>query len=344
MLLIHASPGERRAALVRDGILAEFAIERPGAPDGVGDVHVGRITAVVPAMAGAFVALQGGEAFLPDSDGAAGLTEGAVLAVRVTRSAQGGKGPRVASCPGEDLSGPGQLRKLRPGPSAVDDLLAAFAGEQVVTGHFDEALETEIEALGSPEALLAGGMRAIFSATPALTAIDLDGGSTTAARATKPSAQMAANLAAIPDLVRQIVLRNLSGAILIDFAGMPARKRRALAPALENALLGDRLSPRLAGFSHLGFAELSRTRKRPPLHEVLNNPHGLGLAALRHAEREVRAAPSRRLALRAAPAVITALQADRPALAALAQAAVYPLVLRSDPALTRAWFIEDDAP
>jgi hypothetical protein len=58
----------------------------------------------------------------------------------------------------------------------------------------------------------------------------------------------------------------------------------------------------------------------------------------------VRAAPSRRLALRAAPAVINALQADRPALAALAQASTYPLVLRGDPALTRDWFIEDDAP
>jgi Ribonuclease G/E len=264
LLLIHASPGERRAALVRDGVLMELALERPGATDGVGDVHAGRVTALVPAMAGAFVALQDAEAFLPDTDGAAGLTEGGVLAVRVTRAAQGGKGPRVAACHGEDLAGSAQLRLLRRGPSAVDDLLAAYTAEPIVSGAFDDALEGEIETLGGPVAELAGGMRARFAATPAFTAIDLDSGAATAARAPKATAQMAANLAVLPGLVRQIVLRNFSGAILIDFAGIPSRKRRALAPALESALQADPLRPRLAGFSNLGFAEISRPRKRPP--------------------------------------------------------------------------------
>ena len=43
-------------AVVVDEHLTEYAIWRPGAPDGVGDIHRGRVVARVAAMAGAFVA------------------------------------------------------------------------------------------------------------------------------------------------------------------------------------------------------------------------------------------------------------------------------------------------
>ncbi len=342
MIQVHDSPGERRIALLRQGVLTEYGIDRPGAPDGLGDVHLARVVAKMPAMAGAFVALHDAEAFLPDSQGAAAVTEGDILAVRITRAAQGGKGPRVASCPGADTGGSTQPRLLRRGPSALDDLVAAYPGEKVVEGAFDDTLEAEIEALAAPEAALAGGTRAIFSPLPALTAIDLDGAQASAARSPKAAAQVAANRAAIPGLVRQIVLRNVSGAILIDFAGMPTRKRQGLAPALEAALATDRLGARLAGFSHLGFAELTRPRLRPPLHELANSPHGLGLAALRRVTAEEASGPGRRLTLRAAPAIVAALREDEGALATLGRQTAYPLVLRADPALRAAWFIEDD--
>ena len=231
MIQVHDSPGERRIAVIRDGVLLEYAIERPGAPDGLGDVHLGRVVARVPAMAGAFLALHDTEAFLPDSQGAALLTEGDAAIVRITRAAQGGKGPRVAVCGEGEAGTSGPPRLLRRGPSPLDDLLAAYPGEHIRQEPFDETLEAEIEALAEPMAALAAGMRAIFSPAAALTAIDMDGAHTTGARAPKAAAQMQANLAALPGLVRQVVLRNLSGAILIDFAGMPTRKRRALAPA-----------------------------------------------------------------------------------------------------------------
>jgi ribonuclease G len=38
---------------------------------------------------------------------------------------------------------------------------------------------------------------------------------------------------------------------------------------LRAALAADPLKPELLGFSHLGFAELTRRRVRAPLHEVL---------------------------------------------------------------------------
>ncbi len=339
---MHINPGEHRIALLRHADLLEYYVFRPGCPDGLADLHLARLLTHLPALAGSFVALHDAEAFLPDSENPQRATAGTYLPVRITRAAQSGKGPRVTAripTPPPDTSPP--VRLLARGPTPLQDLQAAYPDEPVQHDPFDEALEARIDALGQAEAILPGGLRASIVPTPALTAIDLDSAGASAARAPKAAAQMAANLAALPGLAREIVLRNLSGAILIDFAGLPSRKRRALEPALVAALAADRLRPSLAGFSHLGFAEISRPRLRPPLHELLASPLGIGLAALRQAAREAAAAPSRRLALRAAPAVIATMRADVAAVAALDRGMTYPLVYVADPGLTRTWLIED---
>ena len=81
-ILATASPGEVRSAVLRGDTLLDYAIWRPASPDGVGDIHRGRVTARVPAMAGAFVALNGADGFLPDSEGAATANAGDMVTVR----------------------------------------------------------------------------------------------------------------------------------------------------------------------------------------------------------------------------------------------------------------------
>jgi hypothetical protein len=362
-ILAAVSPGEVRIAVLEGEEMAEYAIWRPGAPDGLGDMHVGRITARVPAMAGAFVALADAEGFLPDSAGAAGRGEGDHLAVRVTRTAQGGKGPRLAAVP--DVPAGGPVRLLHRGadplqrlaeaypaaPILIDDsgLLGTLRGTHgprlhPVAAAFDDGLETVIDGLGEQAISLPGGLSATVVPTPALVAIDVDGGGMTSARGPKQAVQMQANRAAIPALARQIRLRNLSGAILIDFAGLSVRKRAALAPDLALALAADAAKPAFLGFSRLGLAEIARPRRGPPLHELLSGAHAAGLTALRAAVRSLDRQPPPRLALRGHPAVINALRADQQALADLARRAVHPLILRADPALPpEGWTIEECA-
>src|ERR1700760_3375146 len=53
-------PGEVRVAVTDETGLLDYRLWRPGAPDGVGDVYRGRISTIMPAMAGAFVTLSGG--------------------------------------------------------------------------------------------------------------------------------------------------------------------------------------------------------------------------------------------------------------------------------------------
>ncbi len=365
LIAASASPGEIRLAVQDGAILIDYAIWRPGAPDGLGDLHWARITARVPAMAGAFAALAtGADGFLPDSAGAAGRTQGDLLAVRIVRTAQGGKGPRLAAAtpppgtrpataPALIAAGPTPLARLAaayPGAAIQIDspllyaaLRATIPGLALVPRAFDDALEAELDALATPHADLPGGLRATITPTPALAAIDVDMAGASAGGQEKHASQFAANRAALPALARQIRLRNLSGAILIDLAGIQARRRAALAPDLAAALAPDPAQPRLLGFTALGLAEILRPRLSAPLHELLAGPHAAGLAALRAAAgRPAAGRPAAALALRAAPSVIAALQADPAALQALAHATTHALILRSDPNRpVGGWVLED---
>lgn len=346
---VSCSPGELRAAAVRDGTLLDYAITRPGAPDGVGDRLRGRTMAHLPAMAGAFIALPDGpDGFLPDSQGAHGLNDGDPVTVLVTRAAQGGKGPRLTArtpqagpgAPELLARGPGaieRLQALHPGAIVfVDDPAAATPGATpnftIVRQAWDEALETAIAALSEPILDLPGGLRASIHPTPALVAIDVDTAAASAERRTKAGAQREANRAALPALAHALRVRNLSGAIVLDLAGMTAKARTALAPDLAAALAPDPLHPRFLGFTALGLAEILRSRIHPPLHELLSGPHAAGLRALRHLARQAAADPATPLRLRTAPDVARALDADTAARTDLARRTGRPLVVLTEPA------------
>ncbi|TDH63314.1 ribonuclease [Dankookia rubra] len=368
-ILASTSPGEVRVALLDDDTLVEAWVERPARPDGVGDLHRARVSALAPAMAGAFLAMADGETgFLPESAiGAArqpigkSASEGQMLPVRVIRASQGGKGPRLtarltdAEAARAAAAPPGGPALLARGPEAAlrlarahpqaelrtdgaglaARLRAALGPVRVTLSHapvFDDALEAEFDQLAGPEVPLPGGGRLLLHPTPALTAIDVDAGSAAGGR--DPQAQFRLNHAAVAEAARQIRLRNLAGPILLDLAGLTTKRREALAEPLARALAADRLA-RLLGLGPLGLFEILRQRIHPPLHEVLGWPPALlthGLAALRRAAREAALRPGRRWALRAAPAVIAALR-NLPGALAEAEATIgMPLQLHPDPA------------
>jgi Ribonuclease G/E len=361
------SPGEVRVAVVRNGSLIDYELWRPGSPDGVGDLHRGRVISVVPSMAGAFLALADAEGFLPDSEGAKGLTAGAILGVRVTRAAQGSKGPRLTARLAADEAeaaangpvgllrrGTDPLRRLAvrysDAPIEVDDpglaatLQSDLAARVAITqGDLDDDIAATIDALAEPLVTLPNGVRLSIWPTPALIAIDVDAGSGVAGGGGRRQLHEALNRAVLPALAAQIRLRNLSGGIVVDLAGLTARRRVALAPDLTRALADDPLRPKFLGFTALGLAEIVRPRVHPPLHELLSGPLAAGLAALRAVTTAMTTDPRALPALRATPAVVSALRSDPVALPDLARRAGRDIIVRSDPALPEfAWMLEHD--
>ena len=390
---VATSPGEAQIAVVEDNRLLDFSLWRPGSPDGVGDVHRGRVIALVPAMAGAFVGLVDAEGFLPDSEGAKGLTAGTILTVRITRAAQGSKGPRLTARVDEPPSqGPVVLLRRGPGPvlrllgrypdasivvddagvvaslrlgmrvSAVrsdflkpdasclanDESSGANRAISVLNGPvFDEQVAEAIDALSRPVVDLPNGARISIWPTPALVAIDVDAGgalvgSGDGRKGARPQHE-ALNRAVVPAIAEQIRLRNLSGGIVVDLAGLSPRKRAALAPDFFAALANDALRPKFLGFTALGLAEIVRPRIHSPLHELLAGPLAAGLAALRGVIAASSRNPRDMSAVRAHPAIVSALQADTAALPDVVRRTGREVKLRSDPSLPEtAWVLETD--
>ena len=360
-LLAACSPGEVRIAAADGERLLDYALWRPGAPDGVGDLWRGRVEAVLPALGGAFVSLGAEFGFLPLREGDRRLGDGDAVLVQVVRSAQGGKGPRLRLAEaGSEPAGPPGL--LAAGPDPLARLAAAHPDAPIVTDDpfvaaglapglrdritlsavaIPAEIEAQVDALSETVVALPGGMRASIHPTPALVAVDLDGGAASAGRQLKQTAQFAANRAAIGPLLHQLRLRNLSGAILIDLAGLAARKRSALRPEIEAALACDPLRPKLLGFTALGLVEILRPRIHPPLHELLAGPHAAALAALRAADRIASTPPHRLPGLVAGLDVSAALERDSTARDALARRAGRPISIRMDPSLSAlAWSLD----
>jgi Ribonuclease G/E len=335
LILAEASPGEVRTALLLGERLMEAWVERPARPDGVGDLHRGRVVAISAAMSGAFVALPGNETgFLPESAASAprqpikqSVQEGQILGLRVTRAAQAGKGPRLSAVLTDAEAAliaaapQGAPRLVARGPCAAQRLAARYPkavlrvtgaglvarlraalGDRVQAQHgavFDEEIEGDFTALSESAVALPGGGVLHIQTTRALTALDVDSGG-----AGDGLARF--NETALPEIARQIRLRNLSGAILLDVAGLSAKRRQALLEPLRAALAPDRLA-RLVGLTGLGLFEVVRDRIHLPLAEILHTPLAEGLAALRQAARDAAARPAERLMLEARPEVIAAL-------------------------------------
>lgn len=368
---VSVSPGEVRTAGLLHGRLEVAFIERSGQPDGVGELHRARVTAILPAMSGAFLILGDDRSgFLPESELppprrpiAKALHEGQILPVRIARAAQGGKGPRLtARLTAEEqtiaLAAENRtLGMLRRGPDAALRLARMWPDASLITdgprcaaslrgtlpagrvtlclaGVFDDDLETDFGDLANPRVSLDGGASLLIHPTPALTAIDVDSGSLAGSR--DMATHESLNQTAVAAVARQIRLRNLAGAILVDFAGLSIRRRESLLAPLAAALAPDPLGAKLLGITRLGLMEIVRPRIHPPLHEILGlppSPLTLGLAAMRHALREVAALQGAGLALLAAPEVIQAIETLPEAKDAYRQQAGRLLVLRPDACL-----------
>lgn len=110
---------------------------------------------------------------------------------------------------------------------------------------------------------LPSGGRIHIEETHALVAIDVDSSNITA------HGQMDnLNREAAIEIAHQIILRNLSGKIIIDFAGSSEyRFMRSVLDVLEEELAGDTSYARVLGLSKAGNVEILRRRKRPTLSE-----------------------------------------------------------------------------
>lgn len=108
-----------------------------------------------------------------------------------------------------------------------------------------------------------GGGFVYVEPTRALVSVDVNTGPDTS-----PAAGLKANIATARDLPRLLRIKGLGGQVVVDFAPMPKKDRRAVESALRAAFRKDSIETTLLGWTTLGHFELTRKRARAPLMEV----------------------------------------------------------------------------
>lgn len=133
-------------------------------------------------------------------------------------------------------------------------------------------VEDQLKTALNRRVALPDGGSLIIDEREALQTIDVNSGSAVKAEG-ELSLAAVANLRAVPEIARQIRLRNLSGIILIDFIDMDSEKERQLVlSAMEEAVCDDRVKNVIHGFTRLGMMEMTRKRTGDSLRDLLTDP------------------------------------------------------------------------
>ncbi|HEX4065095.1 MAG TPA: Rne/Rng family ribonuclease [Acidobacteriaceae bacterium] len=134
-------------------------------------------------------------------------------------------------------------------------------------------IQEEISKALKSKVWLKSGGSIVINQTEALVAIDINTGKYVGKTARLEDTILKTNLDAIPEIVRQIRLRDLGGIIVIDFIDMDERRnRQKVTQALEDALQADRAPSKVLQFNDFGLVAITRKRVKQSLERTLSVP------------------------------------------------------------------------
>ncbi|NOZ23608.1 MAG: Rne/Rng family ribonuclease [Planctomycetes bacterium] len=130
-------------------------------------------------------------------------------------------------------------------------------------------VEQEVEKTYNRKVSLDIGASIVFDQTEALVAIDVNSGKFTGEKDAEGTA-FKTNMAAVPEIARQLRLRDLGGVVVIDFIDMrEAKRRREVEKAFGGLLKRDRARTKALRMSPFGIIEMTRQRVRPSVRQSL---------------------------------------------------------------------------
>ncbi len=155
-------------------------------------------------------------------------------------------------------------------------------------------IESQLDALYSPQVTLPSGGYIVINQTEALVAIDVNSGKSTREHNIENTA-LRTNQEAAEEVARQMRLRDLAGLIVIDFIDMEERRNnRSVERKLKDALKNDRARIQVGRISHFGLLEMSRQRMRTGVLEGSTSscPHCQGTGTIRSTDSVALTKPS----------------------------------------------------
>ena len=141
-----------------------------------------------------------------------------------------------------------------------------FEGERPIFHHY--GIEQDFERIFSRKLDLPSGGSVVFDQAEALVAIDINSGRTRTKGHDFEKVALKTNMEAVPEIARQIRLRDLGGILVIDFIDMMrSSSNRQVEKALRTEMAGDRARSKMGRIGQFGLLELTRQRLGPGAHK-----------------------------------------------------------------------------
>ena len=170
------------------------------------------------------------------------------------------------------------------------DRIIHHEGDRPIFHHY--GIEQDFEKIFVRRVELPSGGSIVFDQAEALVAIDVNSGRTRTKSFDFEEIALKTNLEAVPEIARQIRLRDLGGIIVCDFIDMmKGSSNRTVERALRTGLAEDRARSKLGRISQFGLLEMTRQRMGPGIHKKVFQacPRCRGTARIRTAQSRAQA-------------------------------------------------------
>ncbi|MBC1374060.1 ribonuclease E/G [Listeria sp. FSL L7-0091] len=136
----------------------------------------------------------------------------------------------------------------------------------------DFGIKQQMDRLSRPVVHLSNGSSLFIEKTEAMWVVDVNS-SRFKGTTDKEKTVEAVNIKAVPEIFRQIRLRNMSGMILVDFiGGMSEAGQEKLQEAIERQSRKEYITTQIAALSQSGLLQLTRRKKQQSFLEVTTIP------------------------------------------------------------------------
>lgn len=132
------------------------------------------------------------------------------------------------------------------------------------------SMESRLEHALDKRVWLKSGGYLVIEPTEALTVIDVNTGKFDGRNADREKTFLKTNLEACAEIARQLILRNISGIIIIDFINLGEKdNRNIIQDTMKKYLAADPVKAVFVEFTGLDLMEVTRKKIKKPLHEIL---------------------------------------------------------------------------
>lgn len=161
----------------------------------------------------------------------------------------------------------------------AEKIVKMYKGNVPIFDQYD--VTKQIKQLFGRTVVFKRGAYLVVEHTEALHVIDVNSGKRAKSDESQENNALEVNLNAVPEIARQLRLKDMGGIIVIDFIDLhSAQNRTKLFNAMREAMAGDRAKHNILPLSKFGLMQITRQRVRPETHieikEKCPTCHGTG--------------------------------------------------------------------